>query len=92
MNILTLLQSTMAFFIGVTSLFLVYKLLNIYLKKVFKIDIINNAYATLQAGIVLSTALLISSIIGPGLNAIRFLNQDAITIQTVAGSLGYVMI
>ena len=91
MNILTLLQSTLAFFIGVTSLFLVYKLLNIYLKKVFKIDTINNAYATLQAGIVLSTALLISSIIGPGLNAIRFLNQDAITIQTVAGSMGYVM-
>ncbi len=91
MNILTLLQSALAFIIGITSLFLVYKLLNIYLKKVFKIDVINPSYATLQAGILLSTALLVSSIIGPGLNAIRFLNQDAVTAQTIAGSMGYVI-
>ena len=84
-------NSALAFIIGITSLFLVYKLLNIYLKRVFKIDVINPAYATLQAGILLSTALLISSIIGPGLNAIRFLNQDVITAQTIAGSMGYVI-
>jgi uncharacterized membrane protein YjfL (UPF0719 family) len=91
MNILILLQTAVAFVIGIVSLFLVYKLLNIYLKRVFQIETVNSAYATLQAGILLSTAMLVSSIIGPGLNAIRFLNQDAITVQSVAGSMGYVM-
>ena len=91
MNILILLQTAVAFFIGIVSLFLVYKLLNIYLKRVFQIEVVNSSYATLQAGILLSTAMLVSSIIGPGLNAIRFLNQDAITVQSVAGSMGYVM-
>jgi uncharacterized membrane protein YjfL (UPF0719 family) len=91
MNILILLQTLVAFVIGIVSLFLVYKLLNIYLKRVFQIEVVNSSYATLQAGILLSTAMLVSSIIGPGLNAIRFLNQDAITVQSVAGSMGYVM-
>jgi uncharacterized membrane protein YjfL (UPF0719 family) len=91
MNILILLQTAVAFVIGIVSLFLVYKLLNIYLKRVFQIETVNSAYATLQAGILLSTAMLVSSIIGPGLNAIRFLNQDAITVQSVAGSMGYVL-
>ena len=92
MNYSILLQAVIAFVMGVASLFLVYKLLNMYLKRVFKFNEINSAYAVLQVGILLATALLISSIVGPGLNAIRFINQSDINLSTVSTSLGYVII
>ncbi|MFM2207963.1 MAG: hypothetical protein RL213_1938 [Bacteroidota bacterium] len=91
MNYSILLQAVIAFIMGVSSLFLVYKLLNIYLKRVFKIVDINTAYATLQVGILLSTALLIAAIVGPGMNAIRFINQNDINFNTVSTSLGYII-
>jgi uncharacterized membrane protein YjfL (UPF0719 family) len=91
MNYIILLQAALAFSIGVASLFMVYKLLNIYLKKAFGITELNHAYATLQTGILLSAALLISSIIGPGMNAIRFLNQTDISLTTISSSMGYVI-
>lgn len=91
MDMYILLQSVIAFTIGVVSLFLVYKIMNIYLKRTFGIEEVNTAYATLQVGILLATALLISSVEGPGMNAIRFLNQDSVNSNTVITSLGYVI-
>ena len=91
MDMYILLQSVIAFTIGVVSLFLVYKIMNIYLKRTFGIEEVNTAYATLQVGILLATALLISSVEGPGMNAIRFLNQDSVSSTTVITSLGYVI-
>ena len=91
MDMYILLQSVIAFTIGVVSLFLVYKIMNIYLKRTFGIEGVNTAYATLQVGILLATALLISSVEGPGMNAIRFLNQDSVSSNTVITSLGYVI-
>jgi uncharacterized membrane protein YjfL (UPF0719 family) len=91
MDMYILLQSVIAFTIGVVSLFLVYKIMNVYLKRTFGITEVNTAYATLQVGILLATALLISSVEGPGMNAIRFLNQDSVSSNTVITSLGYVI-
>jgi uncharacterized membrane protein YjfL (UPF0719 family) len=91
MNIFIFSQVIIAFFMGVASLFLVYRLLNIYLRRAFKITELNQAFATLQTGIILSTALMVSSIIGPGLNAIRFINQADISFNTVSISVGYML-
>jgi uncharacterized membrane protein YjfL (UPF0719 family) len=91
MNYFILIQAAIAFVMGIASLFLVYKLLNIYLKRVFKIVEVNTAYATLQVGILLGTAMLVASIVGPGMNAIRFINQSDINFATISTSLGYVV-
>lgn len=91
MNIFIFSQVIIAFLMGVASLFLVYRLLNIYLRRAFKISELNQAFATLQTGIILSTALMVSSIIGPGLNAIRFINQSDVSFNTVSISVGYML-
>jgi uncharacterized membrane protein YjfL (UPF0719 family) len=92
MEILILLQSAVAFLTGIVSLFLTYRLLHAYLKRVFKLETMNTAYATVKAGVILATSMLMSSVIGPGINAIRFLNQGEINSSTVSSSVGYVLI
>jgi uncharacterized membrane protein YjfL (UPF0719 family) len=92
MNYFIFFQAIIAFLMGIISLFLVYKVLNIYLKRVFNIVEMNNAYAILQVGILLSTSILVSSIVGPGMNAIRFLNQNMTNIASISSSMGYIFI
>lgn len=92
MKTIILLQAGIAFVMGVSSMYLVYKLLNIYLKKAFGLSELNAAFAAFQMGILIATALLISSIIGPGMNAIRFINQADINFSSISTSLGYVII
>jgi uncharacterized membrane protein YjfL (UPF0719 family) len=92
MNYFIFAQAIIAFSMGIVSLFLVYKVLNLYLRRIFKIVEMNNAYAILQVGILLSTSILISSIVGPGINAIRFLNQNITNMSTVSSSMGYIII
>ena len=92
MDYLILLQSAVAFGIGIVSLFLVYRLMHTYLKKVFKLEEMNTAYATVKAGVLLGNSLLMASVIGPGINAIRFLNQDVVNTTTISTSIGYVLI
>lgn len=92
MNYFILIQAVIAFVMGVASLFLVYKSLNIYLKRVFKIVEVNVSYAVLQVGILLATAFLVSSVVGPGMSAIRFINQSQVDFQSVSTSLGYVIV
>jgi len=92
MNYFIFFQAIIAFLMGIISLFLVYKVLNIYLKRVFNIVEMNNAYAILQVGILLSASILVSSIVGPGMNAIRFLNQNMTNIASISSSMGYIFI
>jgi uncharacterized membrane protein YjfL (UPF0719 family) len=92
MNTIIFLQVAIAFFMGIAALFLVYKILNFYLKKTFQLEELNMSFATLQVGIILSTALLMGSIVGPGLNAIRFINQSAVDLTTVSTSIGYIAV
>lgn len=86
-----LLQAAIAFSMGIVALFSVYRILNFYLKKAFQLDEMNMAFSTLQVGILLSTSMLVGSIVGPGMNAIRFINQSAVNFSTISTSLGYVM-
>lgn len=92
MSTIIFLQVGIAFIMGIAALFLVYKILNFYLKKTFQIEELNMSFATLQVGIILSTAMLMGSIVGPGLNAIRFINQTAVDLTTVSTSIGYIAI
>ena len=92
MKTVIILQALIAFGIGITSLLIVYKLLNSYLRKQFQIDEKNTAYGIFQTGIILSTALILSSIIDPGVNAIRFINQDSVNMNGVLLSAGYVIL
>ena len=58
-----------AFVFCIVSLFLVCKLLNIFIKHLFKIETINSAYSTLQDGMLHPTAMLLNSYISLGLIA-----------------------
>jgi uncharacterized membrane protein YjfL (UPF0719 family) len=90
MNIFIFFQAAIAFIIGVFSLYVVYFILNKYLSRNMGITEANTSFATLQVGVLLSTALMISSVVGPGLNAIRFISQNEISFTNTLYSLGYV--
>lgn len=92
MHLFIFVQAAIAFAIGITSLYSVYFILNRYLSKNMGITEANSAFATLQVGVILSTALMISSVVGPGLNAIRFVNQNNFDFMNILYSLGYVML
>lgn len=92
MEILIILQSIVAFSTGIVSLYLVYRILNAYLKRLFRLDVKNHAYAVFKAGVLLATSLLMASVISPGINAIRFLNQGGISSSSISSSVGYVLI
>jgi hypothetical protein len=42
--------------------------------------------------IILSTAVILSSVIDPGINALRILNQGELNIGKIAFSLGYILL
>jgi uncharacterized membrane protein YjfL (UPF0719 family) len=90
MNLFIFVQSAIAFAIGISSLYAVYYILNRYLARNMGITEANSAFATLQVGVILSTAMMISSVVGPGLNAIRFVNQNAFDFMNLLYSVGYV--
>ena len=90
MNLFIFVQSAIAFAIGISSLYAVYYILNRYLARNMGITEANSAFAALQVGVILSTAMMISSVVGPGLNAIRFVNQNAFDFMNLLYSVGYV--
>ena len=92
MESLIIIQTVVAFSTGILSLFLTYRLLNSYLRRLFQLETINHAYATFKAGVLLATSLLMASVISPGINAIRFLNQSGTNTNSVSTSIGYVLI
>lgn len=65
MEIIIVLQSVVAFGTGIVSLYLVYRILQAYLKKLFRLNVQNEAYAVFKAGVLISTSLLMSSVISP---------------------------
>lgn len=91
MNVLILIQALLAFSIGVASLFTVYKVLESYLKKQFEVTELNMAFSVFLTGILLATANLLSSVVSPAMNAIRFLTQDSLSVAAVASSAIYII-
>jgi uncharacterized membrane protein YjfL (UPF0719 family) len=63
------------------------------MKSIYKIEEENTAFAIFQTGIIISGSFILSSIISPALNAIRFLNPDNnFTSQSILSSFGYITI
>ncbi len=91
MNVLILIQALLAFTIGMASLFTIYKVLDSYLKRQFQVTELNMALSVFQTGILLSTANLLSSVVSPAMNAIRFLTQDVVSLPSVASSAIYII-
>jgi hypothetical protein len=61
------------------------------MKKIYKIEEENNSFSIFQTGIIISGAFILSSIISPAINALRFLNPDNnFTSQSIISSLGYI--
>jgi uncharacterized membrane protein YjfL (UPF0719 family) len=92
MNILNYLQSAIAFACGIGALFTVYSVLNKILMNKLQLQKPNEAYAVLKLGAILGTSLLVSSIIGPGINAVRFINQTETNIVNLLLSAGFMVI
>ena len=89
MKTIIIIQTVLAYFVGISSLLIVYKLLNTYLRRQYDIAENNIAYAIFQVGIIMGTALILSSVIDPGVNAIRFINQQDFNPTTFLLSTAY---
>jgi uncharacterized membrane protein YjfL (UPF0719 family) len=91
MKTIIFIQFLLAFSIGIISLFIIYRTTNYLMKNRYGVEEKNTAFAVFQAGIILSGSFILSSVVNPAVNAIRFLNQNnEIDFQSVAVSLGYV--
>ena len=92
MNIIIIIQLVVAFVIGLTSLFILYRITNNFLTKTYQIEEQDNtAFTVLQMGIILSGSLVLSSIITPAINVIRIMNPSgALNMSNVLTSIGYV--
>ena len=92
MKTIIIIQTVLAYFVGISSLLIVYKLLNTYLRRQYEIAENNIAYAIFQVGIILGTSLILSSVIDPGVNAIRFINQQDFNLTTLLLSTAYIVL
>jgi uncharacterized membrane protein YjfL (UPF0719 family) len=91
MKTIIFIQFLLAFSIGIVSLFIIYRTTNYLMRKRYGVEEKNTAFAVFQAGIILSGSFILSSVVNPAVNAIRFLNQNnEIDFQSVVVSLGYV--
>ncbi len=92
MNILVVIQLAIAFVIGLTSLLLVHRILNVFLNRRFQLsDNINTAYGVFQAGIFLSTAVILKSVINPAVNALRLFSQSGLTASDLMTSALFII-
>lgn len=92
MNTIVIIQTVVAYFIGILSLVMVNNILNGYLRRKVKISERNLAYGILQTAIILATSIILSSVIDPGINAIRLLNQGEQSTVKLLISGGYVLL
>jgi uncharacterized membrane protein YjfL (UPF0719 family) len=91
MKVIIIIQVAVAFVIGIGSLFVLYRLLNNYVRRKSEIAETNTAFAIFQVGILLAGSMIMSSVVSPAVNAIRFLNQSEVfNIQSCMTSLVYV--
>ena len=93
MKSIIIIQVLIAFSAGLSSLFLLYRLLNNFMRKRFEIEETNTAFAIFQVGILLSGSLILSSVLSAAVNAIQFLNRGGgIELQTLMTSFAYVVV
>ncbi len=93
MKSIIIIQVFIAFVFGLSALFLLYRLLNYFMRKRFQIEETNTSFAIFQVGILLSGSLILSSVLSAAVNAIQFLNQAAnFNMQSLMISLAYVVI
>jgi uncharacterized membrane protein YjfL (UPF0719 family) len=91
MKTISIIQFLLAFGIGISSLFVLYRIIRYFMMKIYKIEKNNNAFAIFQVGIIISGSFILSSIISPALNATRFLNPDNnYTLQSLLNTYGYI--
>jgi len=91
MKTISIIQFLLAFGIGISSLFVLFKVITLSMKRFYKIEEENTSFAVFQTGIVISGAFILSSIISPAINAIRFLNpDDNFTTTSIISSFGYI--
>jgi uncharacterized membrane protein YjfL (UPF0719 family) len=94
MKSIIVIQVLVAFVSALSSLFLIYRLLNNFMRKRFEIEEANTSFAIFQVGILLSGSLIMSSVLSAAVNAIQFLNQgsNGLNMQNLMISLAYVLI
>lgn len=93
MKTIIIIQVLIAFASGLSSLFLLYRLTNYFMRTKFQIKEANTAFAIFQVGVLLSGSLILSSILSAAVNAIQFLNQGAaLNMQNFLLSLAYVIV
>ena len=91
MKTISFIQFLLAFGIGISSLFVLYRIIRYFMMKIYKIETDNTAFAIFQVGIIFSGSLILSSIISPALNATRFLNPDnTFTLESLLNTYGYI--
>jgi uncharacterized membrane protein YjfL (UPF0719 family) len=91
MKTISIIQFLLAFGIGISSLFVLYRIIRYFMMKIYKIEKNNTAFAIFQVGIIISGSFILSSIISPALNATRFLNQDnTYTLESLLNTYGYI--
>lgn len=91
MKTISIIQFLLAFGIGISSLFVLYRIIRYFMKKIYKIENENTAFAIFQVGIIISGAFILSSIISPALNATRFLNpNNTFTSESLLSTYGYI--
>ena len=91
MKTISIIQFLLAFGIGISSLFVLYRIIRYFMMKIYKIEKNNNAFAIFQVGIIISGSFILSSIISPAPNATRFLNPDNnYTLQSLLNTYGYI--
>lgn len=83
------IQLALAFAVGIAALWIVNSIFQSIMNKKIGIAEHNTATATFQAGIVLATTVILSSTIGPGMNAFRFLTQGQFDIMNIAWAIAF---
>ena len=93
MKSLIIIQVIITFLAGLTALFLMYKIMNYFMKKKFKIEEANNAFAILQVGILISTSFIMESVMSAAVNAVQFLNTGgSVQLNNILTSLIYIIV
>jgi uncharacterized membrane protein YjfL (UPF0719 family) len=93
MKALIIIQVLIAFTAGLTALFLMYKSMNLFMRKKFQIEESNSAFAILQVGILISTSFIMASVLTAAVNAVQFLNTGAtIELNNILSSLIYIIV
>ena len=78
---------------GISSLLLVYKILNGYLDKRYQMsENRNTAYGVLQTGIILATAIMLRTIVDSAINAFRLFSQSGFSLEDVLMVILYSML